>query len=41
LPNGAACTEVAVDLLSGESRVLKVDILQDVGNSSNPAIDIR
>lgn len=37
---GAACTEVAIDLLTGESRVLKVDILHDVGNSINPAIDI-
>ena len=37
---GAACTEVAIDLLTGESRVLKVDILQDVGSSINPAIDI-
>ena len=37
---GAACTEVAIDLLTGESRVLKVDILHDVGRSINPAIDI-
>ncbi|MDO8770487.1 MAG: xanthine dehydrogenase molybdopterin binding subunit [Burkholderiaceae bacterium] len=37
---GAACTEVAIDTLTGESRVLKVDILQDVGRSINPAIDI-
>jgi xanthine dehydrogenase large subunit len=37
---GAACTEVAIDTLTGESRVLKVDILQDVGQSINPAIDI-
>ena len=37
---GAACTEVAIDTLTGESRVLKVDILQDAGTSINPAIDI-
>jgi xanthine dehydrogenase large subunit len=37
---GAACSEVAVDTLTGESRVLKVDILHDVGTSLNPAIDI-
>ena len=37
---GAACTEVAIDSLTGESRVLKIDILHDVGRSINPAIDI-
>jgi xanthine dehydrogenase large subunit len=37
---GAACTEVVLDTLTGESRVLKVDILHDVGRSINPAIDI-
>jgi xanthine dehydrogenase large subunit len=37
---GAACTEVAIDTLTGESKVLKVDILHDVGRSINPAIDI-
>ena len=37
---GAACTEVAIDTLTGENRVLKVDILHDVGRSINPAIDI-
>jgi xanthine dehydrogenase large subunit len=31
---------VAIDTLTGESRVLKVDILHDVGRSINPAIDI-
>lgn len=36
---GAACTEVALDTLTGESRVIAVDILQDVGKSINPAID--
>ncbi|WP_313312372.1 xanthine dehydrogenase molybdopterin binding subunit [Pulveribacter sp.] len=37
---GAACTEVAIDTQTGESRVLAVDILHDVGRSINPAIDI-
>jgi len=37
---GAACSEVAIDTLTGESRVLKVDILHDAGTSINPAIDI-
>jgi xanthine dehydrogenase large subunit len=37
---GAACTEVAIDTLTGENRVLKVDILHDVGNSINPSLDI-
>jgi xanthine dehydrogenase large subunit len=36
---GAACCEVAIDTLTGENRVLKVDILHDVGSSINPAID--
>jgi len=31
---------VAIDTLTGESRVLKVDILHDAGTSVNPAIDI-
>ena len=37
---GAACSEVAIDTLTGESKVLKVDILHDVGRSINEAIDI-
>lgn len=37
---GAAVTEVVIDTLTGESRVLRADILQDVGNSLNPAIDL-
>jgi xanthine dehydrogenase large subunit len=37
---GVACSEVAVDLLTGECRVLRVDIRHDAGRSLNPAIDI-
>ncbi|MBL8457916.1 MAG: molybdopterin-dependent oxidoreductase, partial [Zoogloea sp.] len=31
---------VAIDTLTGESKVLRVDILHDVGRSINPALDI-
>jgi xanthine dehydrogenase large subunit len=37
---GAAVVEAVVDLLTGESRLLAVDILHDVGNSLNPAVDL-
>jgi xanthine dehydrogenase large subunit len=37
---GAACAEVAIDTLTGEMTVTRVDILHDVGRSLNPAIDI-
>ncbi len=37
---GAACSEVIVDTLTGESRVTRVDLLHDVGRSLNPAIDL-
>jgi xanthine dehydrogenase large subunit len=37
---GAACSEVVIDILSGEMKVRRVDILHDVGRSINPAIDI-
>jgi xanthine dehydrogenase large subunit len=37
---GASCSEVAIDTLTGETKVLRVDILHDAGSSLNPAIDI-
>lgn len=38
--HGAAVTEVAVDTLTGENRILRTDILHDAGASLNPALDI-
>jgi len=37
---GAAVTEVVIDTLTGENRVLRVDILHDCGDSLNPAVDL-
>ncbi|SKA83352.1 xanthine dehydrogenase, molybdenum binding subunit apoprotein [Thiothrix eikelboomii] len=37
---GAAVSEVEVDTLTGEYRVQQVDILHDVGESLNPALDL-
>ena len=37
---GAACSEVLIDILTGEMSVRRVDILHDVGRSINPALDI-
>ena len=36
---GAAVSEIVLDTFTGESRVVAVDILHDVGRSINPAID--
>ncbi len=38
--NGAACSEVIVDTLTGEYRVVRTDILHDVGRSLSPDIDL-
>ena len=37
---GASCSEVIIDTLTGEMKLLRNDILHDVGASLNPALDI-
>lgn len=37
---GVAVTEVVIDTLTGENRILRADILHDVGSSLNPSLDI-
>jgi xanthine dehydrogenase large subunit len=37
---GAAVSEVIVDTLTGEYKLLRADLLHDAGNSINPAIDL-
>jgi xanthine dehydrogenase large subunit len=37
---GAAAAEVALDTLTGETRVLRAELVQDCGTSLNPAIDL-
>lgn len=37
---GAACSEVIVDVTTGEMRLVRADILHDVGRSLNPALDL-
>ncbi len=37
---GLALTEVVIDTLTGENRILRADILHDAGASLNPALDI-
>ncbi len=37
---GAAVTEVVIDTLTGENRILRADMLHDTGSPLNPALDI-
>jgi xanthine dehydrogenase large subunit len=37
--HGASVTEVVIDTLTGENRILRADVLHDVGASLNPALD--
>lgn len=37
---GAAVSEVIVDTLTGEHKLLRADVLHDVGTSLNPAVDV-
>ncbi|CAH3170659.1 unnamed protein product [Porites lobata] len=37
---GATCTEVEIDVLTGEREILRTDILNDCGQSMNPELDI-
>jgi xanthine dehydrogenase large subunit len=37
---GAAVSEVEIDTLTGEHKLLRADLLHDVGRSLNPAVDI-
>jgi xanthine dehydrogenase/oxidase len=36
----ACCTEVEIDVLTGESNIIRTDMCYDMGKSLNPAIDI-
>ena len=37
---GAACSEVMIDITTGEMRILRADLLHDCGRSLNPAVDL-
>jgi xanthine dehydrogenase/oxidase len=37
---GAACTEVEVDVLTGDHVIRRADVVMDIGTPINPAIDV-
>ncbi len=38
--HGAAVSEAVIDTLTGEMRIVRIDVLHDAGRSLNPALDI-
>lgn len=37
---GAVVTEVEIDVLTGEKNIVRSDLIEDVGASVNPAVDV-